>query len=284
MAWKSAISTAIEGTGRGSTHGSVRGSILADEMQLRLGGLVVAVVLTLGACGSDGEAAGPSAAGGRRAEGVELEMVSARDTLPPAPPGPGALSVVLTHPGGPLDPGLDAAAAALAQRPDLHVAIAVAGAPGVTTMSGFPVAATGATSADAVATALVADPDIDLVVVGIGDGHGIGAHSVEAEVAAARDVPALLVGAGRGPEPDLAAATMQLLDVLDLEVDRILGGDVHRLAVPSCERGMLRGRLATRPAVAPPAELRADCTTAVVPGAGEAEAYDAGYATLTQLR
>lgn len=253
-------------------------------MRLRLGGLVVALVLALGACGSDGEAAAPSAPGGQHADGVELEVVSARDTLPPAPPSPGALSVVLTNPDGPLDPGLDAAAAALAQRPDVHVTIAAAGAPGVTTMSGFPVAATGATSADAVASALDADPDIDLVVVGIGDGHGIGAPSAEADVAAAHDVPALLVGAGPGPEPDFAAATMQLLEVLDLDLDRILGGDVHRLAVPSCERGMLRGRLATRPAAAPPAELRADCTTTVVPGANEAEAYGAGYATLTQLR
>lgn len=253
-------------------------------MRLRLGGLVVALVLALGACGSDGEAADRSASGGRRTDGVDLEMVSARDTLPPAPPTSGALTVVLAHPGGPLDPGLDAAAAALAQRPDVHVAIAAAGAPGATTMSGFPVTATGATSAEAVATALDADADIDLVVVGIGDGHGIGAPSAEADVAAAHDVPALLVGAGPGPEPDFAAATMQLLEVLDLDLDRILGGDVHRLAVPSCEHGMLRGRLPTRPTAAPPADLHADCTTTVVPTAIEAEAHAAGYATLTPLR
>lgn len=252
-------------------------------MRLRLGGLAAAVVLAVGACGSGGEAAGPFAPDAGRAGGVGVEMVSARDTLPPAPAPAGALEVVLTHPGGPLDPGLDAAAAALAQRPDVRVTIAVTGGPGSSTMSGFPVAATGATTADAVAAALDAAPETDLVVVGVADGHGIGASSPEADVARARGVPALVVGAGPGSEPDLAAATMQLLEVFDLELDRILTGDVHRLAVPSCEHGMLRGRLATRPAPAVPAEVRPDCTATVVPGSGEADAFAAGYATLTPL-
>lgn len=253
-------------------------------MRLRYGGLVVALALGMGACGADGAGPGASADPAERPGPVGLEMVSARDTLRPAPGTAGALTVLLTHPGGVRDPGLDAAASALAQRPDIHVAIAVAGEPGATTMSGFPVSATGATAAAAVDAALAADADgeTDLVVVGIGGDHGIGTPAAEAEAAARHDVPTLVVGSG--DQPDLAAATMQLLDVLDLELDRLLAGGVHRLAVPGCEHGMLRGRLATRPAATPPADLRADCTSTVVPAATEPEAYAAGYATLTRLR
>jgi hypothetical protein len=253
-------------------------------MRTRFGGLAAALALGLGACGSGTttDDAAPVDPGGEAA--LPADLVSARDTLPPAPATADALTIVLTHPGGPLDPGLDAAAAALAQRPDVHVVIAVAGEPGSATMSGFPVAVTGATAVDAVAAALDADPDTDLVVVGISGGHGIGTTSAEADAAAAREVPALVVGSGPGPEPDLAAATMQLLEVLDLDLDRILTGDVHRLAVPSCDHGMLRGRLTARPATAAPEDLRADCTATVVPGSAEAEAFGAGYATLAPLR
>ncbi|HEX4902743.1 MAG TPA: hypothetical protein VFV42_08035 [Acidimicrobiales bacterium] len=251
-------------------------------MRLRLGGLAVVAVLALGACGSDGEAADPAARRGGPAD-VDLELASARDTLPPAPSVADGLTVVLTHPGGAGDPGLDAAAGALAQRPDLRVVIAVADGTGDVTMSGFPVAVTGQTAADAVGAALDADPEADLVVVGIADGHGIGGTSAEASVAEARDVPALVVGSGPGPQPDLAAATMQLLDVVDLELDALLDGGARRLAVPSCEHGMLRGRLTARATRTAPPELRSDCTSTVVPGRDEAEAFAHGYATLTPL-
>lgn len=252
-------------------------------MRLRLGGLVVALALGASACGSDGGTdAAPAAAA---ASGAELvaDLVSARDTLPPAPPSASALTVVLTHPGGATDPGLDAAAAALAQRPDIDVVIAAPAGTGEQTMSGFPVDVVGATAADAVAAAIDEVGEADLVVVGIHDGHGIGAPSPEAYAATERDVAALVVGAEHGDPPDLAAAAMQVLEVLDLELESLLPGDAHRLTVPSCAQGMLRGRRTTRTGDAPAPELRADCTSDDTPSDREADAFALGYATLTRL-
>lgn len=251
-------------------------------MRSRLGGWVAAAALVLGACGSDGSTdAAPWAPD--PAQRIETDLVSARDTLPPAPPVASALTVVLAHPGGAGHPGLDAAAGALAQRPDIEVRIAAAAGTGAATMSGFPVAVTGARSSDAVAAAVAAG-DVDLVVVGVADGHGIGGSSAEAESAARHGVPTLLVGAEPGAPPDLAAATMQLLEVLDLELDAVLdAGAVHRLAVPSCEHGILRGRVTTRPGGTTAPGSRTDCRSTEPPARTEPDAFAAGYATLTSL-
>lgn len=253
-------------------------------MRSRLGGLAVALGLLAGACGSDGGAtAAPTARPGHGSGPVDGDLASVRDTLPPAPPSAEALTVVLTHPGGAGDPGLDAAAGALAQRPDIRVVVAVAAGTGDATMSGFPVEVTGPTAADAVAAAIAAE-EVDLVVVGVNDGHGIGSSSPEAAVAARHDVAAVVVGAEHAEPPDHAAATVQLLEVLDLELEPVLASEaVHRLAVPSCEHGMLRGRLATRPGAPPADAVRSDCTSTVVPDGREAEAFAHGYAALTRL-
>lgn len=253
-------------------------------MRLRLGGLAVTLGLLAGACGSDGGATAAPMPPLRQESGpVEGDLASVRDTLPPAPPSAQTLTVVLTHPGGARDPGLDAAASALAQRPDVRVIVAVAGGTGEATMSGFPVDVAGSSAAGAVGAALAAE-EVDLVVVGVTDGHGIGSSSPEAAVAAHHDVAAVVVGAEHGDPPDHAAATLQLLEVLDLELEPLLASDaVHRLAVPSCEHGMLRGRLATRSGAPPAGGVRSDCTSTVMPVAREAEALAHGYATLTRL-
>lgn len=254
-------------------------------MRSRLGGWVAAAALLLGACGTDGGSDATRAADAEPADRLRTDLVSVRDTLPPAPPAAGALTVVLAHPAGAGDPGLDAAAAALAQRPDIAVRIAVPAGTGDATMSGFPVAATGATAADAVAAAIdQAAGEVDLVVVGVTDGHGIGATSAEATAADRLDVPALVVGAEHADPPDHAAATMQLLEVLDLELATLLADPgVHRLAVPSCEHGILRGRHAARAGTPPGTDVRADCRSTEPPGRTEAEAFAVGYATLTPL-
>src|SRR5690606_12542632 len=105
------------------------------------------------------------------AEPLELaELASARDTLPPAPPSATSLTVLLTHAGEATDPGLDAAAAALAQRPDIRVTVAAAGSPseGAVTMSGFPVTVADAPSPELVTATVDATGVVpDLVVVGI---------------------------------------------------------------------------------------------------------------------
>jgi len=252
-------------------------------MRPRLGGLAVALALLAGGCARDGSSASAPAVlpgvGGRQ---VTAELASARDTLPPAPGTGEALTVVLTHPGGAGDPGLDAAAGALAQRPDVRVVVAAEAGTGRATMSGFAVDERGPTASEAVAAALAAG-DVDLVVVGVTDGHGIGERSAEADVAARHGVAALVVGVEPGRPPDVAAAALQLLEVLDLDLGPLLdSGAVHRLAVPSCAHGMLRGRVVTRPAP-PPSPLRSDCTSTAAPGNREPGAFATGYATLTRL-
>lgn len=256
-------------------------------MRTRLVALVAALALVASACGSD-EPADAVADPARQdaADGLVTDLVSARDTLPPAPPSADALTVVLTHPAGAGDPGIDAAASALAQRPDIDVHVAVAAGTGDATTSGFPVETTAPTAAAAVVDAIESEGGrVDLVVVGVTAGHGIGPTPPEAAAAVRAGVPALVVGAELAEVPDHAAATMQLLEVLDLELGALVAGPaVHRLSVPSCERGMLRGRLATRPAAAPPPDLRADCASTDLPRRLEAEAFAVGYATLTRLR
>lgn len=255
-------------------------------MRSRLGGWVAAAALLLGACGSDGGGDAAPGTDGPSGDRLQADLVSARDTLPPAPLTADALTVVLAHPGGAADPGLDAAAAALAQRPDIHVIVAVPAGTGGETMSGFPVDVAAATAADAVGAAIDAHEDeVDLVVVGVGGGHGIGVPSPEASAAVRRGVPALVVGAEDAERPDHAAATMQLLELLDLELGTLLAAPAtHRLAVPTCEHGMLRGRVATREAGPPGPGARADCTSTEVPAGTEPAAFAHGFATLTRLR
>ena len=260
-------------------------------MRFRLGGWAVAGVLVLTGCGVDGqdEHASPTADADPRSELADPELVSARDTLPPAPSSATALTLLLTHAGGAADAGLDAAAGALAQRPDVRVVVVVSGTPtgDAATMSGFPV-----TIIDAPADALVAGAveatgvTPDLVVVGIDGTSTLGGPEPIASAAAAAGTPALVVEAEAGEAVDHAAAAMQLLEVLDLQLDALLDepAAVHRLTVPSCRTGSLRGRLDVRP-TGPTTPLAAsDCTTTdrTVP-ADELAAVGAGYAALTRL-
>lgn len=259
-------------------------------MRFRFGGWAVALVLVLSSCGEDEAPADASPApGDDRTELDAPDLVSARDTLPPAPPSATSLTVLVTHAGDAMDPGLDAAAAALAERPDIRVVVAVAGGPssGTTTMSGFPVTVVDAAGSDLVAAATSATgADPDLVVVGIGATSVLGGPEPLASAAAAGGLPALVVEVAAGDVVDHAAAAMQLLEVLDLESDALLDepAAVHRLTVPSCRTGSLRGRLDVRPAGA--AALTAtDCADVAdrsVPG-DEAAAVGAGYASLARL-
>ena len=258
-------------------------------MRFRLGGCAVALVLGLSACGvgsaSDRAAHDPAGP----AELPPAALVSARDTLPPAPPSATTLTVLLTHAGDAADPGLDAAAAALAQRPDIRVAVVAAGDPsdGAVTMSGFPVTVLDAVDADLVAAAIAATGlPPDLVVVGIDRTAELGGAEPIAAAAAASGVPALVVEVEDGPQADHAAAALQLLEVLDLELDALLDepAAVHRLTVPSCRSGSLRGRLVVQAASGSAPLPASACTNAdrSVP-VDEPAAVGAGYAALSRL-
>ena len=256
-------------------------------MRFRLGGCAVALVLVLSACGEDG-ASDSAVPGGAATEPIAVaELASARDTLPPAPHTATTLTVLLTHDGAAEDPGLDAAAAALAQRPDIAVTVAIAGEGVATTMSGFPVAGVAASPASFVADAIAATGVApDLVVVGIGPASEVGTGDPLARSAVAAGVPALVVGAGQGDQVDHAAAAMQLLEVLDLELAGLLDepAGIHRLTVPSCGAGSLRGRLDVSAAPSGTRVPPAECTVAdrLVPD-DEVTALVAGYASLVRV-
>lgn len=258
-------------------------------MRFRLGGWAVAGVLVLSGCGVDGGREHSSPAAGAATELARPELVSARDTLPPAPPSTTSLTVLLTHHGDAGDPGLDAAAGALAQRPDIRVVIAVPGAPaaGATTMSGFPVSAVDAGgSALAAAASAVAGVQPDLVIVGIRPTAQLGGSEPTASAAAAQGIPALVVEVEDGDVVDLAAAAMLLLEVLDLELGALLDepAAVHRLTVPSCRAGSLRGRLDVRATPETRVLTASDClsTDRTVP-ADEQAAVGSGHASLARL-
>jgi hypothetical protein len=260
-------------------------------MRFRLGGWAVAGVLVLAGCGVDEPAEHASPDPGIEDDAAlgDPELVSARDTLPPAPPSGTALTVLLTHAGGAADAGLDAAAGALAQRPDLRVVVVVSGAPGgaATTMSGFPVTIVDAPADGLVAGAIAATgvtPDI--VFVGFDGASALGGPEEIAGAVAAGGTPALVVEAEAAETVDHAAAAMQLLEVLDLQLDALLDepAAVHRLTVPSCWTGTLRGRLDVRPTATAAPLPASDCGSAdrTVPG-DELEAVGAGYAALARL-
>ncbi len=254
-------------------------------MRFRLGGWAVAAVLVLGGCGVDGGAEDASPAPEVDAPLDEPELVSARDTLPPAPSSSTALTVLLTHAGDAADPGLDAAAAALAQRPDIHVVIAAPGASA--TMSGFPVTVVDAAGPGIVEAAISATGvQPDLVVVGIDGASELGGPDPIGAAAVAAGIPALVVQAEAGDVVDHAAAAMQLLEVLDMELDALLDepAGVHRLTVPSCRAGTLRGRLSVRAGVAGAALVASDCTSADrTPPVDEVDAVRTGHAALSRL-
>jgi hypothetical protein len=261
-------------------------------MRFRLGGWAVAGALVLSGCGVDdgGEHSFPVSDAAAATELVRPELVSARDTLPPAPPSTSSLTVLLTHDGELGDPGLDAAAGALAQRPDIRVVIAVPGVPasGATTMSGFPVTGVDAEGSALVDTATgVAGMEPDLVIVGIRPTAELGGSEATASAVAGQGIPALVVEVEEGNVVDLAAAAMQLLEVLDLEFDALLDepAAVHRLTVPSCRAGSLRGRLDVRATPETRLLTPSDCLSAdrTVP-ADEQTAVGTGYASLARLR
>ena len=197
--------------------------------------------------------------------------------------------MLLTHRGDAVDPGLDAAAAALAQRPDIRVVIATAGSPdaGASTMSGFPVTTVDASGSGIVVGAIEATGvRPDLVVVGIDSAPAVDGPDPIGAAAVAADIPALVVQAEVGDVVDHAAAAMQLLEVLDLELDALLDepAGVHRLTVPSCRAGTLRGRVSVRARAAGETLVASDCTTADrSEPADEVTAVRTGYAALTRL-
>lgn len=222
-----------------------------------------------------------------------MALASVHRELPPPPSiATTQLQVVVTHPGGVRDPGLDAAVAALRQRPDLNVAVVApdGGDPDlVTTMSGDPARTVAGDVVDAVAS-VTGSPvqGADLVVIGVDVAGGADGHrsAAAARLAAANGVPAIQVNVEGADGADYAAATMQLLEVLDFGLAAMLEADARalRLTVPSCRSGTLRGRVDVGPAQEDTSpDLVSDCLADAPADPDEAESFAAGYATLAEL-
>lgn len=261
---------------------------------------VAALTLVVGGCAtgagdarseSSPAALGVSDADPTAAAAVALASVH-RDLPPPPDTDEAQLTVVVTHPDGVRDPGLDAAVAILRQRPELRIEVVVPdrGDPGTdTTMSGDPALVVPGDVVDAVRDAIERGA-VDLVVIGIdvAGGPEAGLTSTAARLAVSHGVPALQVSAEQADGVDYGAATTQLLDVFDYDLADIVDARPRalRLTVPSCRQGMLRGLVDVGASSddAPP-QTSSDCLTAEPPaGAGEDELFAAGYATLAHLR
>lgn len=263
-----------------------------------LSGLAALALLT-SACGSSGpDRPAPAvheAAGERRSAALDaVALASVHRELPPPPSiATSQLTVAVTHPGGVRDPGLDAAVAALRQRPDLNVVVVAPdrGDPDLaTTMSGDPARTVAGDVVDAVAS-VTGSPDhrADLVVIGVdvvggADGHRSGEA---ARLAASNGVPAIQVNVEGADGADYAAATMQLLEVLDFGLAAMLEADAQavRLTVPSCRSGTLRGRVDVGRAQDDSSpDVVSDCLADAPADADERGSFSAGYATLAELR
>lgn len=200
-------------------------------------------------------------------------------------PSADVLTVLVLGVDGADAPGLDAAVITLLGRPDVE--LVVAAADGATTMSGFPVR--GLHDLDAVLTGASDVRTPDLVLIGITEEPVTGSDgNASPAVAAARlaiqaGIPVLVITAD-GREPDFAAAALQLTELFDLELDRLLAEPAAwALAIPTCPAGLVRGRIEV-PVAREHRPVHVDCVT-VEPEAprDHLEAHAQGFVTMTEL-
>jgi hypothetical protein len=208
-------------------------------------------LLSMVGCGTGGDApAAPAPAPPEERAVDDTALAASRapgpDPASPGPPRPVEFTVLLTSSEGVSSPGLDATISALLGRPDLGLAVIAPAADATAsvdrrsssapvpvrteTMTGHPASAVNGTMADTLDVALAGAAAVDLVVIGAtADPDALAI----AEVVRDAGLAALVVRVG--PEPDLAAAGLALLDVLDFQLDELVGaGEVHVLDVDAC--------------------------------------------------
>lgn len=257
------------------------------------GGWLAAPLLLLATgCGIGDASATPPPTSLTPPPALVAERASNAEQSPDVVAAPDALRVLVVAVDGAETAGLDAAITTLLGRPGLDV---VAVAPGIdaagelATMSGFPVRALRGGIGDILDGTDGLDDRPHLVVVGITTADVVGAsmlHSSAAGVvaeASAHGVPSLVVG-GSGNDVDYAAAALQLGELFDFDLDRVLSDDVGWvLAVPSCTRGMVRERLDVDRSIVTTAGA-VDClATDPLPPSDDVEAHERGFATLSRV-
>jgi 5'-nucleotidase len=223
------------------------------------------------------------------------------------------LRILVTNDDGYRAPGIDTVAAALAKLPNVRVTVVAPAAnqsgtggrttdgvvsalpAGPRTASGIPVTAVVGFPADSVNYALDElrlHPDV--VVSGINQGQNLGPVTAisgtvgAAKRAATRGVPAIAASQGLGATPQYPVAARLTVGWITAHRAALLAGHVPagvvNLNVPTCPSGAMRGvRQVPLATTAAGTVGAADCTSTVTVVTTDVEAFQDGFASVTQL-
>jgi 5'-nucleotidase len=228
------------------------------------------------------------------------------------------LRILVTNDDGYAAEGIDALVEALRKLPNTKVTVVAPAenqsgkggtvTPGgavtateVTTLSGYPATSVVGTPADsatyALANVTTGKKRPNLVISGINQGQNLGA-TIEASgtvgaarVAANGGIPALAVSQGFPREaPDYPASVREAIKWVKafrkaLAKDSTPKVTVENLNVPTCATGEVRGLIEVPPAPTNDGTVEAtqDCTSTLEDPTNDAEAFNNGFATISEL-
>jgi 5'-nucleotidase len=219
----------------------------------------------------------------------------------------------VTNDDGYSAPGINTVVEALRNLPDTHVTVSApatnqsgtgsSATPGTVaatslkTSSGYPVTAVQGYPVDAVHYALMhlftsAKPDV--VVSGINFGQNLGPNSSKsgtvgaAKAAAEAGIPALAASQGLGNPLDFPSGARLVVDWITAHRAALLAHKVHadvvNLNIPTCPTGTLRGVKSMPLSTSVDNSLKiADCTSKQTSFKDDIEAFNNGFATVTEL-
>ena len=268
--------------------------------RIRAVAIGVALTLAIAGCSSDSKPAASS-----------NSDVSSSSAAPAR-----ALRILVSNDDGVGAPGIDSLVEALRKEPNVEVTVVApakeqSGSGGqttaggvtagpATTISGYEATAVDGFPADAVNYGLdsVVKEKPDLVMSGtnsvqnLGPSLDVSGTVGAARAAAQRGIPALAVSAGLGDPVDFEAATAQAIEWLREHRDALLAGGpapttLDSINAPTCATGEVRG-LAEVPADPTPPlgdalKANIDCTQTVAQPSTDVAAFNAGFATLSQV-
>jgi 5'-nucleotidase len=251
---------------------------------------------------------------GTAADRSTTSTTSAATTSTTEAPPP--LRIMLTNDDGVAAPGIDALAVALRKLPAVTVTIVAPaeqrsgsggkttsgalGAHPATTASGLEATAVEGYPADTVIWAIDQkglDQRPQLVVAGsnlgqnLGPVAGISGTVGAARAAVARGIPALAVSQGLSSHIDYSSSVEFAVDWVNEHRAALSAGNapvvVASINSPTCGKGSVKGIVAVPPATDPGGRnvvaADVDCTSSTPQGTDDIDAFNAGYASLTNL-
>jgi 5'-nucleotidase len=230
-----------------------------------------------------------------------------------AKPANRTLTILVSNDDGYNAPGINTVVEALRKLPDTKVTVSAPATnqsatgskstPGAlqatqaTTSSGYPATAVHGYPVDAVNYALThlfpaAKPD--LVVSGINLGQNLGPNVAisgtvgAAKAAAAHGVPAIAVSQGVGNPLDYPSGARFVIDWITAHRAALIAhkarADVVNLNVPTCQTGDVRGVKSVPLSTSGANSIKAaDCTSTATSFKDDIEAFNNGFATVTEL-